>query len=253
VAIGTYELRLSTTDAVPGALDSVLDRNRGDDEVLVYSGPIRWKSDGVGPREGPREFDYVVDFQDPFPYDPSGGKSLLVEEIFIALHNAPLVDSHLDPDGEGARWQAGRPHTARAAFAASDNAWVRQFEFVSEPRPTVLQAGDADMDCDFDQMDLVQVQLAAKYMTAGEATWGEGDWNGAPGGSVEKMSPPLGDGQFNQLDIVAALNAATYLHGSYCTDGGAAAFAVPELSTCLLLALGLTGVLFVRSRKRRLW
>jgi outer membrane protein assembly factor BamB len=65
------------------------------------------------------------------------------------------------------------------------------------------------MDCDFDQMDLVQVQLAAKYMTGEEATWGEGDWNGAPGGSVEDKIPPPGDGQFNQLDIVAALDAAT--------------------------------------------
>jgi hypothetical protein len=76
-----------------------------------------------------------------------------------------------------------------------------------------LQAGDADRDLDFDQLDLVQVQVAAKYLTGQTATWGEGDWNGAPGGNAQ--SPPPGDGQFNQLDIVAALTGGKYLTGRY--------------------------------------
>ncbi len=62
-----------------------------------------------------------------------------------------------------------------------------------------LLAGDADQDLDFDQLDLVQVQVAAKYLTALAATWGEGDWNGAPGGSPG--NPPAGDGLFNQFDF----------------------------------------------------
>ena len=45
-----------------------------------------------------------------------------------------------------------------------------------------LQAGDADQDLDFDQLDLVKVQIAGKYLTGQAATWGDGDWNGAPGG-----------------------------------------------------------------------
>ena len=76
-----------------------------------------------------------------------------------------------------------------------------------------LQAGDADQDLDFDQLDLVRVQVAAKYLTAQTATWGDGDWNGAPGGS--QGNPPAGDGRFDQLDIIAALNANVYLMGPY--------------------------------------
>ena len=76
-----------------------------------------------------------------------------------------------------------------------------------------LRAGDADQDLDFDQLDLVQVQTAGKYLSALSATWGEGDWNGAPGGSPD--NPPAGDGLFNQLDIIAAQLAATYLTGPY--------------------------------------
>ena len=78
---------------------------------------------------------------------------------------------------------------------------------------TKLEAGDADMDLDFDQLDLVQVQIAAKYLTGQVATWGEGDWNGAPGG--EPGNPPPGNRLFDQLDIVSALGAGKYLTGPY--------------------------------------
>ena len=82
-------------------------------------------------------------------------------------------------------------------------------------RATRLEPGDADMDGDFDQLDLVQVQIAAKYLTGEPATWGDGDWNGGPGGSLDDKVPPPGNGQFDQLDIIAALNAGKYLTGPY--------------------------------------
>ena len=76
-----------------------------------------------------------------------------------------------------------------------------------------LQAGDADMDLDFDQLDLVKVQVAAKYLSGQPATWGDGDWDGAPGG--QPGSPPAGNGRFDQLDIIAALANGLYLTGPY--------------------------------------
>jgi hypothetical protein len=81
----------------------------------------------------------------------------------------------------------------------------------------VLQAGDADQDLDFDQLDLVRVQIAAKYLSGQAATWGEGDWNGAPGGT--QGSPPPGNSRFDQADIIAALNANKYLMGPYAAIG----------------------------------
>jgi hypothetical protein len=88
--------------------------------------------------------------------------------------------------------------------------------------PPELQAGDADMDLDFDQVDLVRVQIAAKYLTGQPATWGQGDWDAAPGG--EQGSPPPGNGLFDQLDIIAALGAGKYLTGPYAaiSPGGTA-------------------------------
>ena len=83
-----------------------------------------------------------------------------------------------------------------------------------------LQPGDADQDLDFDQLDLVRVQIAARYLTGQAATWGDGDWNGGPGG--KQGEPPAGNGLFDQLDITAALNAGKYLAGPYAafTEGG---------------------------------
>jgi hypothetical protein len=83
---------------------------------------------------------------------------------------------------------------------------------ISDIRP-VLQAGDANQDLSFDQLDLVQVQIAAKYFTGQTATWGDGDWNGAPGGGPG--TPPPGNGLFDQFDVIAALGAGTYLTGPY--------------------------------------
>lgn len=107
-----------------------------------------------------------------------------------------------------------------------------------------LLAGDADQDMDFDQLDLVQVQIAAKYLTSQPATWGEGDWDGAPGGTIG--SPPPGNGLFDQLDIVAALAAGTYLKGPYAAvsppRGGNLQevdyIHVPEPVTAILLVVG---------------
>ena len=81
------------------------------------------------------------------------------------------------------------------------------------PNSFMLRAGDADQDLDFDQLDLVKVQVANKYLSGAAATWGEGDWDGAPGGSTG--NPPSGDGLFNQLDIIAANLAGVYLQGPY--------------------------------------
>jgi hypothetical protein len=91
---------------------------------------------------------------------------------------------------------------------------------------TVLQPGDADQDLDFDQVDLVLVQQVAKYLTGQPATWGEGDWNAAPGGKPGQ--PPQGNGLFDQADIIAALSAGVYLTGPYAAEGAPSAAALAD-------------------------
>ncbi len=103
--------------------------------------------------------------------------------------------------------------TQFADFLTSEYTDTGELEVDFHVIRTPLQAGDADQDFDFDQFDLVKVQQAGKYLSGRRASWGEGDWNGAPGGGVG--FPKLGDRRFDQLDIVAAQQAALYLTGSY--------------------------------------
>jgi hypothetical protein len=67
------------------------------------------------------------------------------------------------------------------------------------PKPRVRRAGDGNGDGQFNQLDIVWVLQAGKYLTSQPATFAQGDWNG--------------DGVFDRLDIVAALQTGDYLRG----------------------------------------
>ena len=71
------------------------------------------------------------------------------------------------------------------------------FENFFQPAEHGRVLGDANLDGQFDQFDIIAVQSAAKYNTGEPTTFSEGDWND--------------DGVFNQLDIVAALQTGAYL------------------------------------------
>ena len=65
----------------------------------------------------------------------------------------------------------------------------------------VRQAGDANLDRRFDQLDIVHVLQGGRYLAGRPATWEEGDWTD--------------DGLFYPWDIVAALQSGNYLQGPY--------------------------------------
>jgi hypothetical protein len=62
--------------------------------------------------------------------------------------------------------------------------------------PAAPLPGDANQDGRFNQLDIVAVLQANKYLSGQPATWTEGDWSG--------------DGVFDQLDIVGALRTGAY-------------------------------------------
>ncbi len=68
-----------------------------------------------------------------------------------------------------------------------------------------IPIGDANLDYQFDQFDLIQVLRAGKYLSGLAATWGEGDWNGL---NPTAALPHVGDGMFDQLDIIALLQSS---------------------------------------------
>jgi hypothetical protein len=137
-------------------------------------------------------------------------------------------------------------------LSATDVASLYASRLDDEGASPQLQAGDADQDLDFDQLDLVRVLIAGKYLSGQIGTWGEGDWNGAPGGS--QGNPPPGDGLFDQSDIVAALQAGAYLTGPYAgtlesafvtgSPTQPATARVPEPSAAAILMCGIFVITF---------
>ena len=90
---------------------------------------------------------------------------------------------------------------------------VGEIETIQAVPAVRLQAGDADQDLDFDAGDVVKVMIAGKFLSGRPATWGEGDWDAAPGG--RPGHPPLGNGVFDQFDIIATQLVGIYLTGPY--------------------------------------
>ena len=121
-------------------------------------------------------------------------------------------DVAISPDGSTLYFTSDRNVGSAGVFGIYQAAIIPDGEMIP-----ILQPGDADQDMDFDQFDLVQVQQAGKYLTGEPATWGEGDWNGAPGG--QPGNAPAGDGVFDQFDIIAAQQAAIYQTGPYAAVG----------------------------------
>ena len=131
----------------------------------------------------------------------------------VAYKGREIMNEAVEYEPSAGRLVFGGRTGGANAFHHIDNITLRTNADVGGGNASQLQAGDANMDLSFDQLDLVKVQIAAKYLTGQAATWGDGDWNGAPGGS--QGNPPTGDGLFNQVDIIAALNAGKYLTGPY--------------------------------------
>jgi hypothetical protein len=130
-------------------------------------------------------------------------------------------------------------NSSQSFVTRPDGVWIFSDEVIPGGEPQ-LEAGDADQNLQFDQLDLVKVQVAAKYLTGQAATWGEGDWDGAPGGKVG--DPPPGDGQFNQLDVIAALNSGNYLMGPYAAINTGGEFDDGQTSIVYNVTTGEVGV-----------
>ena len=155
--------------------------------------------------------DGVLEENEPFNL----GATLIGDLLIVKINGEDLFDVSLLLSEPASEISMAGLYKNRFSSAGDLDPAQPNFDnlVIREPVEAGLQAGDADQDLDFDQLDLVQVQISAKYLTGQPATWGEGDWDGAPGG--EPGDPPGGNGLFDQFDIVAALASDVYLKGPY--------------------------------------
>lgn len=163
---------------------------------------------------------FAFDLNFPFsggaqvPTDP--GANLLDTELLASQDARGTFGLFVVNNGASSIWtDAAEPDLETRQFANVPRGAdpVRIGEVLVVADVPMLQAGDADQNLQFDQFDIITVSQAQKYFTGQPATWGEGDWNGAPGGGPG--DPPPGDGLFDQFDLIAALSTGNYLAGPY--------------------------------------
>lgn len=73
----SWVMNFSTTTKAVGDLSSTFSENIGPDETTVINGPVTLTTENLGPVGGPKAFDYGVDFDQLFTYDPSSGNLLM--------------------------------------------------------------------------------------------------------------------------------------------------------------------------------
>jgi hypothetical protein len=76
--VANIRFNLSTTTRRPDALNAAFAENVGNDNTIVFNGPLSISSRFTGPVNGPKDFDIVVPLTTPFLYNPAMG-NLLVE------------------------------------------------------------------------------------------------------------------------------------------------------------------------------
>lgn len=76
LTIGNVSIALSTTSAAENSLSPTFANNVGADAQTVFSGPLTL-TPGPITGNGLRDFDYLIEFQSPFLFDPADGNLLL--------------------------------------------------------------------------------------------------------------------------------------------------------------------------------
>jgi hypothetical protein len=132
-------INLSTSKSGPDALSTTFDDNAGGDEKTVYSGSILLSSADTGPSGGPKDFDIVIDLQNPFLYDPNQGNLLLDVRTFSSTKTTSF-DAEKTPGDSISRVYSLDPN-ASIADVADTTGLVTKFTTTtatSIPEPTAI-------------------------------------------------------------------------------------------------------------------
>jgi hypothetical protein len=128
------ELRLSTTLKTPDDLETTYQNNVGPDETVVLTDVLQMSTEAAGPPEGPRPFDYVIEFTTPFFYDPADG-NLLVDIISPTGYSPATLD-----DQDSSLAQVSGLGATSITGSRNFRGPVMQFIFVPEPSTAALSA-----------------------------------------------------------------------------------------------------------------
>ncbi|BAZ52788.1 hypothetical protein NIES4103_54530 [Nostoc sp. NIES-4103] len=131
-------INLSTTTSTPDNLSSIFANNVGADNVTVYSGSLLLESADEGPDAGPKNFDIVINLQNPFLYDPTKGNLLLDVKNFAGGNTIQFdAQGNLDIiNGDSVSRQWSFDPNFATANGQDTIGLVTKFTFKSVPEPS---------------------------------------------------------------------------------------------------------------------
>ena len=204
--------------------------------------------DPSSPRDGDIVYEFTVTVPTPIPIrggdkiwleiteaDGSTPSVGLTQWLWTSSRVNPSTPSAFRNDRLGARepWKLGNLPDLAFAIEGSE----------AQEAVVPIQPGDSNLDGRFDASDIILTLGGGKYESGESATWGDGDWNGAPNPDFPLSGgiPPPGNGLFDSNDVIAALGTGLYETGPYAATLGDSADVnnVPEPSTFVIAALGL--------------
>ena len=265
--------RLSTTDEEE--LSETLSENLDpDDTQTVYEGALRFTTSS-GPPDGPRAFEYRVDFQNHFEYHPSDGRNLVWEIVSPSGYSPALLDDGhdfgdgivrtlltLDTEGDHAQFISNASLIAEFTFAPFDpigdfdaNGALDIADIDALSRAVRTPPGDPRFDLNSDHK--VDTEDQRVWVEDLAQTWFgdanlDGEFNTADLVTVFTANHfeddiPLNSGwaagdwnadaEFDTGDLVSA-----FQDGGYEQGPRVAMRAVPEPSSVLMLIVGWIGI-----------
>ena len=109
VTLPDIQINLSTTTRQPDDLSPLFSSNLGADDTVVFArGSLSLSSADIGPAQGPKDFDVLINLQNPFIYDPAKGNLLLDVRNFQGGNLGFSLDAEAtDGDGVSRVWTNG--------------------------------------------------------------------------------------------------------------------------------------------------
>ena len=132
----SWTMKLSTTAKDPGDLSPTFVDNIGPDVVAVVDGEVAISTQNVGPDGGPKAFDYGLDLDTPFVFDPGEGNLLLDWTILNAVGELSVDFSVPATSTTSFYWTGSLGHTSTVADQSSGQFGGHAIQFTVVPEPS---------------------------------------------------------------------------------------------------------------------
>ena len=139
VDLGRMVLRLSTTSSA--TLSDDFDSNITSPAVEVLNRGVVIETANLGPAGGPKEFDYLIELDEPFLYDTSQGNLLFDWDVLDGFPAPAHLSDGFSDSFDTAMGSVRFATPLESSSGSFVGGFVQEFTFVPEPSSSLLAVG----------------------------------------------------------------------------------------------------------------